>query len=223
LKLVLNEKTFNSHLQLSFMYYLIDEQKIRAYYILKLELGEIVDQYKMQIKNVKYIFDENFHVKEIYAIDEPAYVITDHGLVKWDPPYMIFLIIDTNTRQFRYAKSFIDFVKWQKKCQISTNLLGSWVTRMEAKPLCFSYVCYEYPENAIQLTKDNFVVNPNKAKIYENKNNLIIKTPTNVSHSFIGINVDGKTYNISATFADKIVLKRGTCFFIDEKDIFACY
>ncbi len=197
------------------MYYTVDENKAKLYLFNHLERGRIENFPELKLKNVKYVFDDNLQLKEIYAITEPAYVITDHGFVKWEPMYI-------GKKTYIKFKKHENLVEWNDPTKRIIQELSAVLTIydkylfVDAAPTCINYICFEQPKTVFQLTKDNFENN-----IQENHNKLIINFES--TPDFVNINVEDKRYSILFVFSDIVVLPKGTCFLIQKDKVTACY
>jgi hypothetical protein len=220
------------------VFHVIGEQKLKVYFFNYLERGKIELPFQLKMKNVNYIFDNSLNLKEILVVNEPAYVLTKDGFVEWKPPY-VFVVFNNTTAKLhlvfpKYSyidqSNFVPFYYRNKKMYIYYNYVD------EIEPVCLSYICYDFPKNPIQLTKDNFKVidatplapwRSEKSKtinIYENDEGLVFEAVEGEAHFLVNILLGQKLYNILYTFpGSKLVIGRGTCFLIRKDNLTICY
>ncbi len=216
------------------MYKLIDEAKIATYYFNDLASGEIDGSYMVILHNVKYVLDNKLkvdYVKKIYA-ETPSKILTTEGFVKWEPIYIVSKDEKTALPFFKESPNFKKHVKTNSKPQDKADALvrGMLLLKemymanyahyavIDAEIECVNYVCFNQVKNPKQITKDDFnAIAPYNTTIYEEDDNLIAE----VEKGPVEIVLQIKGYDTLVTFANKLIISKGTCFSI-KNDIY-CY
>ncbi len=203
------------------MYHLIDEQRVKIYYMNRLTRGELVDPFSFVYKNVKYkLRDDPVSIRQIEFVEKPAYVVTKDGLVEWEPSY----IVDGNEKEpLELSKHGVHLSKYRfMTTYVSHYSIEKQVTFMlpPERQVCSNYVCFEELKDPIQLTKKDFGVDV-KSTMYENENELIVKTN---SYKFtFGAKIGNIWFTLLEVDGHSLIFKKGSCFFIEELNRYACY
>ncbi len=178
-------------------YYIVDKEKVKILFLLRLSRGNL----STSIKGVFYQLDENLNVEEVVADDEPEpYIITTEGLMKWKT-----LIVGK-----RYW--------WMLSLEKSKRLINMYPLALNV--VCEGYVCIDYPDNVIKLSKDNF----DKRFTTYTDDSIIITNKYKTKNLVVAVNVNNTSnYLITIVPGVSMVIPRGTCFYLEKLGKYGCF
>ncbi len=205
------------------MYHIIDEQKVKAHLFNKIVRGKTKNTEYLDLKNIRYFFDENLELEGISLLDkrENAYVLTTDGFVQFRPSYVIAIpdLFDfkdqlANPNHIRKGK-----FKAEKYKDYPLNLIDPCFS------ICSDYICFEYPTYAKQLTEDMIVIESiypkpkveQNAKVYSTEEEWIFDFRNANMPVFLGVNTEKKLYRLCyvSKVVYKMIIKRGVCWMFD--------